>query len=231
MDPQRLLDALSRWTAPATVVLALAVGLSLGLGPALLVLAGGVLLGVVLLLWSSLGRLTGESPLTLEEAIGLGAPSAEEERKRAILRALKDLEFERSVGKISDEDYAELSTRYRSDAKALLRVIEETTAPARKKAEERLAERLKAEGAIAPTKGKRQSKRPKAAREQKPEAAASDSGAEGARNADGPVAASDGDTTPPSTEPVCAACSTSNDADARFCKRCGATLVAAEEAS
>src|SRR5882672_8194898 len=132
MDPERLLRGVSTWIAPAALLTALVVGTTLGLGPALLVLAGGMLLGVVLLFWSSLGRLTGESPLSLEEAIGLGAPSPEEERKRSVLRALKDLEYERSVGKISDQDFAELSARYRADAKALLRLIEAESAPLRR---------------------------------------------------------------------------------------------------
>src|SRR5689334_2162947 len=109
IDFERLLGNATLWVAPVTVVGALAIGVAVGLGPAFLVLAGGVLLGAVMLLWSSLGRLTGETPLTFDEAIGLAAPSAEEERKRSVVRALKDLDYERSVGKISEEDYADLS--------------------------------------------------------------------------------------------------------------------------
>src|SRR6185295_17709440 len=131
------------WVAPATIAGAVAAGLGVGLGPAFLVLAGGVLLRAVMLLWSSLGRLTGESPLTLDEAIGLAAPSAEEERKRAVVRALKDLDYERSVGKISEEDYAELSVRYRTEAKELLRSLDSGLAPLRKSAEKKLVARLK----------------------------------------------------------------------------------------
>ena len=40
-------------------------------------------------------------PLGFEEALGMGAPSKVEEEKRSVLRALKDLEYERGVGKIS----------------------------------------------------------------------------------------------------------------------------------
>ena len=61
------------------------------------------------LFWTSIQDLSGESELTLDEALGMAAPSAEEERKRSVLRALKDLEYERSVGKISEDDFAELS--------------------------------------------------------------------------------------------------------------------------
>lgn len=128
--------------ALALALLAASVGAVLGLGVALLTLAGGVLLGGILLFWSSLQGLAGETPLTLDEALSLGAPSAEEEQKQAVLRALKDLEYERSVGKISEDDYRELSQRYRSEAKALLHLVDRDLAPSLKKAEALLADRL-----------------------------------------------------------------------------------------
>src|SRR5690349_23903351 len=161
MEPARIIGDPLRWVAPVVVLTALIVGATAGLGPSLLVLAAGMLVGVVLLLWSSVGRLTGESPLTLEEAIGLGAPSPEEERKQSILRALKDLEYERSVGKISEEDFAELSARYRADAKALLKLIDAESAQYRRRAEELLAARLTEEKE---TGKRRKSKKARAAR-------------------------------------------------------------------
>lgn len=125
-----------------TVVAALAVGVAVGVEVSLLVVAAGALAGVIALLWASVQALTGESPLTLEEAMTLGAPSAEEEQKRSVLRALKDLEFERSVGKISEEDYAELSARYRTDAKRLMQLLDEGAEADRERAEKALRERL-----------------------------------------------------------------------------------------
>src|SRR5215475_9729452 len=107
-----------------TIVTALVVGVAVGVEVSLLVVAAGALAGVIALLWASVQALTGESPITLEEAMTLGAPSAEEEQKRSVLRALKDLEFERSVGKISDDDYAELSARYRGEAKRLMQLVD-----------------------------------------------------------------------------------------------------------
>jgi hypothetical protein len=112
------LSAQLRWAVPVVVVLAaIGLGRGFGLSIGLLTLAGGVLCGTIWLLWSSLQGLTGEAPLTLEEALSLGAPSAEEEQKRAVLRALKDLEYERAVGKINDADYASLAEHYRNEAK------------------------------------------------------------------------------------------------------------------
>ncbi|HLV20875.1 MAG TPA: hypothetical protein VKZ49_08330 [Polyangiaceae bacterium] len=120
----------------------LAVGVLVSLGSAILVLAGGMLLLVIALLWNSVQSLTGESPLSFEEALSLGAPSAEEEQKRAVLRALKDLDYERSVGKLSEEDYAALSGRYRAEAKRLLKLIEEQRGPEHERIERLVRERL-----------------------------------------------------------------------------------------
>ena len=124
------------------IVAAVVTGVAFGVELSLLVIAGGVLAGVIALLWASVQSLTGESPLTLEEALTLGAPSAEEEQKRAVLRALKDLEFERSVGKISEEDYADLSARYRAEAKRLMQLLDEGAQADRERAEKALQERL-----------------------------------------------------------------------------------------
>jgi hypothetical protein len=117
-------------------------GAIFGIEVALLVAAFGALGLVIAFVWASVQNLTGDSPLTLEEALTLGQPSAEEEQKRAVLRALKDLEYERSVGKISDHDYADLSARYREDAKRLIQAVDANLTPARERAEKLLAERV-----------------------------------------------------------------------------------------
>jgi hypothetical protein len=244
-DLERLLSGASSFIAPITVLAALIGGASAGIAPGLLILAGGMLLGAVLLFWSSLGRLTGESPLTLEEAVGLAAPSPEEERKRSILRALKDLDYERSVGKLSDEDFAELSTRYRAEAKALLRSLEAELAPRRQKAEAKLLARLEKEGVLGAA-GKAKSKSTRSAKQ--PSRGTSDLDAEtGAATEAVSVAppeatneretprserGASGDQDPETNSATrCPSCQTTNDDDARFCKRCGATIDAKESDS
>lgn len=117
-------------------------GVIFGIEIALLVAAFVALGLVIAFVWASVQNLTGDSPLTLEEALTLGQPSVEEEQKRAVLRALKDLEYERSVGKISDHDYAELSARYREEAKRLMQAVDASLTPARERAEKLLAERV-----------------------------------------------------------------------------------------
>jgi ribosomal protein L40E len=173
------------WVLPiGSVAAACAMGAVYGVGTALLTLAGGVLLIVISVLWASVRTLSGDAPITLDEAIALGAPTAAEEQKRAVLQALKDLEFERSVGKIADGDYEELVARYRAEAKRLLRAVDADLEPLRERAAAYVAEQL----------GERPTVRAKK-----------------------PVKKPD--------DPVCSSCQTENDADAAFCKKCGAKLV------
>jgi hypothetical protein len=136
------LSKLARWLPALGVVSAIVLGNVLGIGIGFLVAAGTALLLGIWVFWSSLHNLSGDAPLTLDEALNLGAPSAEEEQKRAVLRALKDLEYERAVGKISDADYNQLSERYRQDAKRLLRLVDRDLTPERERAERLLEERL-----------------------------------------------------------------------------------------
>jgi hypothetical protein len=124
------------------IVAAFASGAIAGVEIGLLVAAFVALSMVIAFLWASVQSLSGDSPLTFDEAMTLGQPSAEEEQKRAVLRALKDLDYERSVGKISDQDYRELSARYREEAKRLIELVDENLAPARERAEKLLANRI-----------------------------------------------------------------------------------------
>jgi len=132
-----------RKVVPAVWLLGTVVaGLMFGVQIVLLVLAAGALTLVITLMWSSVQSLTGGTPLGFEEALGMGAPSKVEEEKRAVLRALKDLEYERGVGKISPEDYAELLAKYRADAKRLIQSVDEALGPARQEVEAALEQRL-----------------------------------------------------------------------------------------
>jgi hypothetical protein len=206
-----------------TIACAVAAGLARGAPGVVLVLAGGALVSVIAIFWASIRTLVGETPLSGSDAYALGAPRAEEEQKRAVLRALKDLEFERSVGKISEEDYQALVSKYRAEAKRLLRTLEEDAGPERARALSLVARRLAAEGlADAPHAGDREA--PKAAKEPAPKKARrgkpaqaepapevrheAEARAEAAPAKGGKVA--------------CAACGTANDVDAVFCKKCGA---------
>lgn len=217
----RSIQTLVRWTLPVTTLLVAGVlGSLYGVQLVVLSLAGGALILVIMLVWNSVQALAGESELTFEEAYSMGARSAEEEQKRAVLRALKDLEYERSVGKISEEDYQEYVTRYRAEAKRLIRSMDEHLAEARKRVERDLEKRLEKLG---------------------PAATEPDESEDGETSAPAPAeqvveAKSNPEQARPEAEkPVkkalrdCSACHTQNELDARFCKSCGAPLAAAGE--
>jgi ribosomal protein L40E len=206
-----------------------------------LVLCAGALISVIALFWSSIRTLVGETPLSGADAYAIGAPRAEEEQKRAVLRALKDLEFERSVGKISEEDYKALVAKYRAEAKRLLRTLEEGAEPRRQKAADLVAERLYQEGlaeappdpyrgadpvAKAPTNKKKKGKSKPAVNVEAP-----------AVKAEVPVAKVEAPAAEArvkednAAKPACFSCGTRNDADAAFCKKCGARLDPDEDES
>ena len=206
----------------ATIVCAIVGGVLQGAAAVVLVLAAGALVSVIAIFWASIRTLVGETPLSGADAYALGAPHAEEEQKRAVLRGLKDLEFEHSVGKISEEDYQALVARYRAEAKRLLRIIDDHAAPGRQKVEDLVAARLFREGLtdVPPEPYRGGKPDVKAAKKKK------------LKPAKGEEAKPVGDAaSPPTAEPekaetetrlACASCGTRNDPDAVFCKKCGA---------
>ena len=211
LPPLRLV----RWAAPlVTLLAAITAGTLYGVQLAVLTLAAAALLLVIWLLWSSVQALAGESELTFEEAFSLGARSAEEEQKRAVLRALKDLEYERSVGKISEDDYHEYAARYRAEAKRLMQGLEENLAEGRKQVETELARRL--------------SQKPSKAKSSSPEAEVSEKSASDDDPSSPESAPSESEPKPLPTRD-CPACHVKNELDARFCKACGKSMSLAEE--
>lgn len=242
----------------AVILLAIGVGIVRGAPLAILVLAAGALATVIALFWQSVRTLVGETPLSGADAFAIAAPRAEEEKKRAVLRALKDLEFERSVGKISSADYDQLVLSYRAEARSLLQQIDEGAKPRRDRVMALVDERLRRAGlggemgevrarvVIAdsqPVADEEPSERT-AAREEAAEVAskaenetegASEDDADDERSAEGetrgaeesPVEgeiADEAAAKEPDVRPTCEACSTSNEPDAAFCKKCGAKM-------
>ena len=153
-------------------------------------------------------------------------------RNARLLRALNDLKYERSVGKISEDDYAELSQRYREQAKRLMQQLEGEQEPARKRAEQLLQRRLVKAGLLPETKKR---KKAKAAAEE----AASTATGLADEKAEAKVAdRADAESAPEATKTNgkssgarrrkqrrCPGCESTNDLDARFCKHCGKSLA------
>ena len=134
------------------VVAAVVVGFVASLGSALLVLASGALLGTIALLWASVRTLSGDAPLPVDlEALAARRHGVDElsEQKTRVLRALKDLETEHALGKIDDADYGSIVTRYRDEAKTVMRQMDLEVAPLREAAERVAREYLEKRGVAA----------------------------------------------------------------------------------
>jgi hypothetical protein len=121
--------------------------------------------------------------------IGQRTRVALEREKMLALRSIKELEFDRAMGKVSEADFHEMSGRLRARASRLMRQLDAGSGY-REQIERDLAARM---GGATP--------------------AAERGAAAAAAPAEHPDVAH-----------VCAACSTVNERDARFCKACGQKL-------
>ena len=227
---ERSLAGKVSWGLPAaTLVSAIGVGIGFGVGPAILVLAAGALVGVIGLLWASLRTLGGDAPLA--EGLATAAAMRETvshlaERKQRVLRALKDLELEHSVGKIDDEDFAEISARYREQAKSILREMDVELEPLRPRAEAIARTHLEKRGvargkalaakAAAPPSGE--------SAEEPPVRASERVACSHCETSNEPDAAFCKKCRARLSRIACPSCATSNEPDATFCKKCGASL-------
>jgi|HubBroStandDraft_6_1064221.scaffolds.fasta_scaffold582742_2 hypothetical protein len=150
-DAERRLGRAAAFGIPLVGVAAtLVVGVMASFGSALLVLASTALLSTIVLLWASLRTLSGDAPLPSDleaSPARRGRVDALSEKKREVLRALKDMESERAIGKIDEADYADVSARYREEAKAIMREMGAEVAPAMDEAERVATEYLKGHGA------------------------------------------------------------------------------------
>lgn len=174
---------LSHGTSPANLVL-----VSLAIGA-----AGSAGLGFYRML----------APLAVDESgaeterLGARTRAILEREKSLTLRTIKELEFDRAMGKVSVQDFDEMVARLRARAIALMKQLDQGNGGYRDLIERELLSRLGAPPARAAAAG------------------APDSGPTGAATSPEPMAAS----------AVCQECGTLNDPDARFCKQCGARLA------
>ncbi|MGE0394875.1 MAG: hypothetical protein AB7I25_09650 [Vicinamibacterales bacterium] len=139
---------------PAAILLSLAVGAAAYAGYAA---------------WRTAAPLSGDEGDATPISVAGRARAALEREKLLTLRALKDLDFDKAMKKVSDQDHAEMTARLRARAAGLIRQLDSTTSY-RDTIDREVARR---QVAVAP----------------------------------------------------CVACGTGNDADAKFCKSCGAALA------
>jgi hypothetical protein len=175
--------ALSHGTSPANLVL---VSLSIGA-------AGSAGLGF----YRMLAPLVADAAGVGADTLGARTRATLEREKVLVLRTIKELEFDRAMGKVSVQDFDEMVTRLRARAIALMKQLDQGRGAYRDLIERELLSRLGAPPA-------------------RPAAAAAPE-----RATPGAVVSAEA----AEASASCAACGTANDPDARFCKQCGARLV------
>ena len=173
----------ARGSAPSNVVL-----ISLTIGAAAL-----VGMGVLRTLWPLVSAEAFEA-----EMVGGRTRVAIEREKNLVLRSIKELEFDRAMGKLAEADYEEMAARLRARAVRLLKQLDAGGSGYRELIERELASRLVKAGSAA------------SARVPQVELIDEEEAPPVGRR----------------TASACGSCGSTNDPDARFCKQCGTKLLA-----
>ncbi len=87
------------------------------------------------------------------DTLGHRARVALEREKTLVLRSIKELEFDRAMGKLADADFEEMSARLRARAMGLMRQLDAAHAAPRERIERELADRLFRETRRPPLRG------------------------------------------------------------------------------
>ena len=174
----------SRGQSPAAIIL-----LSLTIFPAA---------AVGLAAWRTFAPVSADDEPTGSPVVAGRTRAALEREKALALRSIKELEFDRAMGKVSEKDFAEMSARLRARAAGLIRQLDAGEGY-RDEIDKAVATRI-----ATMSRG----------------AAASKTEVSGSPMHAAVLPAKD--PIPPTK--LCSACGTANEADALFCKHCGANL-------
>ncbi len=198
-------------------------------------LACGALGAALVALFASFrAAFVGAVPVELSSEVDHDARLRLVDEKDALLKNLADLRFDHDAGKISEADFARLDGTLRERAKTVMRLLDADVEPFRAEAEALIAARL----GRSPRDPFREAA-PERSAPRAPEEAATEEEQEGVRG--GVLAAQEaalvegagraeeaelaaGAAAKPSVATatkVCPSCTTDNDADAVFCKKCG----------
>lgn len=204
--------------AAVLIVGAVVMAMRIGVPAAILWFGFAALAGAILLFWEALRSVVDPESTASEageEALA-GEMADLEARKRGAVKALRDLDFEHSIGRMSDEDYKALREKYRGEARAAMEAIDQGLGTYLVEAQKLVADAAAdATGESTPA-----VTTPEANDAEATEAAATES-------SETTATTSEPGETVASAERVCASCATKNDADAVFCKRCAARLEGA----
>jgi hypothetical protein len=195
-------DALQPWqlfTLAGLIGATIVVFLSNGQTPAGIILLSltiftAAVVGVAA--WRTFAPLSGVVDREGAQILGGRTRAALEREKALALRSIKELEFDRAMGKVSEKDFAEMGARLRARAAGLMRQLDAGTGY-RDEIEKEIAKRI-GTGSKDPAHEK------------------------SVGRVLGPA-----DQVPGPVDHLCSACGTKLDADARFCKHCGAKVEAA----
>lgn len=99
--------------------------------------------GVTLALYRVLLPLAGRDRLLRGETLSHRARAEMEREKQLVLRSIKELEFDRAMGKLAEADFAELTARLRGRALRLMQQLDADEAAPRARIEAELAARLR----------------------------------------------------------------------------------------
>jgi hypothetical protein len=180
-------EALQPWqlfTLAGLVGATIVVFVSQGHTPAGIILLSLTIFGaaaVGLATWRTFAPLSTTDDRHRVPIVGGRTRAALEREKALVLRSLKELEFDKAMGKVSDKDFAEMGTRLRSRAVRLMGQLDADVGY-RAAIEQEIQRRV---GAAPPASAV-------------------------------------------STVVECRGCGARNEADARFCKRCGSSLETTE---
>jgi hypothetical protein len=158
--------------------------------------------GTALAIYRTLMPFAGRDTRLSSETLGHRARAALEREKQLVLRSIKDLEFDRAMGKLAQADFDEMSARLKLRALRLMQQLDADTVAPRERLERELAERLRG-GAVATA----------------------------ATAVAAPVVTAGAAPAAAGTGIICAECGASNDEDARFCKGCGTRLASLQASS
>lgn len=121
-------------------------------GTAFMVVAAAAFGAVALQIWKSLAQLAAPESKTPEAAkVASDRHRRElEKEKAAVLKAIKELEFDRAMNKISEEDYKDAHANYRQRAVRIMVQLDAGESGYREIIEREVRERLERRGAKAP---------------------------------------------------------------------------------
>jgi hypothetical protein len=201
----------------------------------------------VLFFWNSVRTLGGDTDIPdappNQAEHGGGELEAKALKKKMLLLSLKDLENEKRLGKINDDDYEDVAQRYRDEVKALMKEMDAAAAPYRGKAEELLRAHLASKG----LKGERAEKAEKNVDDDDSKSDVDEAKAdEAAKTIVDEPRTEPADTVEEPAIPTkksrdhdsskgeaarakCSKCGESNEPDAKFCKACATPMAAKKD--